>query len=150
MKVEKGVKIFWGIAGGIVLLVIAVALFESQKDSYRQPPAQKRYFEERAKKLGVAVKKEPSTRKPYIFSPSFKDAEPGQTWMLMEDDICLMSKPEIYFDENEFSKNCIIILNNGDIIYVIKKKSIYWKYCKVGNLYGWILGDTVKKAKKIT
>jgi hypothetical protein len=149
MKVEKGVKVFWGTAGGIVLLVIAINLIQSYTARHRMTLAQKSYFEERAKKFGVNVKEEPGVEKSYTSSFNFKDAEPGQRWRLMEDDIGLMSKPEIYFDKNEYARNCIAILNSGDTIFVMKKKSIYWKYCKVGELYGWILGDTVKNAKKI-
>jgi hypothetical protein len=80
----------------------------------------------------------------------FKYAEIGEIWIIQDEHIAVLKQPKTTSDRNEFTRNLVTILGYGEKVTVLKTKLIYWKYCKVKDRYnGWILGDTVKKARKI-
>ena len=84
---------------------------------------------------------------------NFMYAVAGETWEILDDHITVMQKPETTSDMHEYRNNLLTILDKGEKVEVIKTKGFasQWMYCKVkGMYYGWILAETVKKARKIS
>jgi len=90
---------------------------------------------------------------PTSIDRNFMYAVAGETWEILDDDVGVMQKPETTSDRTEFTNNLLTILGKREKVEVIRTKGFasQWKYCKVkGMYYGWILAETVKKARKIS
>ena len=83
----------------------------------------------------------------------FTLAQPGEKWLIQEDNISVMKIPEALTDKNMYINNLSTIIGIGDVVEITATKGLYWKRVNLynnGQLYasGWILSDTVKKVKK--
>jgi hypothetical protein len=82
---------------------------------------------------------------------SFKDARPGETWIIQEDNIGLMDTSEVQTDRDSFRRHLVYLIKSGDRVKVIRTAGIYKKYVEVNGIhYGWMLGDSVSRARKVS
>jgi hypothetical protein len=83
----------------------------------------------------------------------FTHAHPGEKWVIYDANVSVMKMPEAPTNKGAYLNNLSTIIGNGDVVRVISTKRLYWKKVNLynnGRVYasGWILSDTVKKAKK--
>lgn len=83
---------------------------------------------------------------------NFMYAVVGETWKILDNNIGVMKRPETTSDRTEFVRNLTTMIGSGTTVEVMRTKGFMsqWKYCRVkGRYYGWILAETVGKARKI-
>lgn len=85
--------------------------------------------------------------------PAFNYALPGEFWVIECENVALMKNPNIPASNADFAKECVLVIQPGDIVEIISSKGIMERYLRV-RLYrngkfldgGWILANVPKKA----
>ncbi len=86
---------------------------------------------------------------------NFMIAMDGEYWIILDDNIAICKTPKISLNEAQFKRNLITIIGNNTKVEIIKSKGASWKFVYAYKdqdiIYakGWILAETVKKAKLI-
>lgn len=89
-----------------------------------------------------------------IASKDFALAMPGETWIINDDNISVLKKPEIPV-KALFLDSLVTVLNAGAKVSILENRGILSPFKKIqvikfGKVYrGWIESDTVKSCKKI-
>jgi hypothetical protein len=141
---KKGIRITLKILAVPVGFAVVVALFAfigmgmSWLEDYR--------YSLKAKKQTQV------TQKP--MNENFVLAVSNEVWIIQEDNIGLTDVPQTFADLDQYKAHLNCILMRGTKVEIIKTKVIgYWKFVRTltgPQRSGWVTGDSVKKAKRVS
>lgn len=85
----------------------------------------------------------------------FRYAQPGEYWIILDDNIAVMRTPKSQTDRTSFNRNLVTVIGKDTKVKVIESKGRLSVWHKVNVLSddgvlatGWILTEVVKSAKK--
>jgi hypothetical protein len=148
---KKGIRITLKILAVPTSIAIVIALFGliamglNWFQDYR--------YSVKAKKQTSQVTQKPQQpQKP--MNENFVLAVPGDVWIIQEDNIGLTDVPQTFSDIDQYKAHLNCILMSGTKVEIIKHKVIgYWKFVRTltgPQRSGWVTGDSVKKAKRVS
>lgn len=86
---------------------------------------------------------------------NFKYAQPGEYWIILDDNVAVMRTPEAATDRTAFNHNLVIVIGKNTKVKILDSKGWLSVWHKVNVLSddgvlatGWILTEVVKSAKK--
>jgi len=87
----------------------------------------------------------------------FVYAMPGEHWVIEDDDISVLKKPEATQDRAQFIRNLVTVIGQGTVVEILETEGMFspskrvhvYKYGNEIYATGWILAETVKGARKI-
>ena len=127
----------------------------------KEKEAQKQAAEKTEKKLPEKEEKKDDSerRKPAtsVGGMDFGYAHEGDYWIIEDDDIAVCIEPNLPANKAQFLRNLVTAIGRGTKVEILERKGIFspwmrvYVYNRSDKIYaeGWILAETVKKAKRI-